>query len=114
MPDYNVVQMKLNEVEILYVLLEYLPERYKKEDKIWKIISSHKGKLSSWHNLTVYCLMKDDGYLRQTGNSYITTKQGREQIMPLWNSRELIPYHPVPIACRLLKGILQILKWLIR
>ena len=53
MPDYNVVQMKLNKVEILYVLLEYLPERNRKEKKIWKFISLHKGKLSAWHDFTV-------------------------------------------------------------
>lgn len=113
MPDYNVIQMKLNEVEILYVLLEYLPERNRKEKKIWKFISLHKGKLSAWHDLTVLCLMKDDGYLSPDGDTYITTDEGRKQIIPLWNGLELKPYREEFTTYKSLKRIIRIAQWII-
>ena len=104
--------MKLNEVEILYVLLEYLPERDRKEKKIWKFISLHKGKLSAWHDLTVLCLMEDDGYLQPFGDTYITTEEGRNQIIPLWNGTELKPYREEFTTCKLLKRTIRIAQWL--
>lgn len=98
--------MKLNVVEILYVLLEYLPERNRKEKKIWKFISLHKGKLSAWHDLTVLCLMKDDGYLSPDRDTYITSDEGRKQIIPLWNGLELKPYREEFTTCKSLKRII--------
>lgn len=105
--------MKLKEDEVLYVLLEYLPKRKKKEEKIWKAVSSRKAKLKSWHSLTVHCLMNDDGYLKESGNTYVTTQEGHDQILPLWNGKELQGYHVEPTACRLLKGIGRMLKSLL-
>lgn len=106
--------MKLDEADILYVLLEYLPVRNRQEERIWKALSSQRGKLSSWHNLTVYCLMEDDGYLVPDGDTYVTTDEGRRQIMPLWRGQQLAPYRPEPIACKLLKAIERILRAIIR
>lgn len=105
--------MKLKEDNVLYVLLEYLPKREKKEEKIWKAISSKKGKLSSWHDLATHILEHDDKYLVAEGDRYKTTEEGRKQILPLWNSKELQDYHVEPIACRLLKGIGRTLKSLL-
>lgn len=105
--------MKLKEDNVLYVLLEYLPRRNKKEARIWRALSSKKGKLKSWHSLTTHCLEHDDNYLVSTYKGYETTEEGRKQILPLWNSKELKGYHTEPIAYRLLKGIGRTLKSLL-
>ncbi len=61
-------------MEILYVLQESLSERKRKEKIIRNTISFRKAKLNSRHYQTVCCLMKDDGFLQQSGDTYITTK----------------------------------------
>lgn len=61
-------------MEILYVLQKSLFERKRKEKIVRNTIIFRKAKLNSRHYQAVCCLMKDDGYLQQSGDTYIMTK----------------------------------------
>ena len=111
--------VKLPHEDLLYVLLEYLPDKNRKERRIWKKISSHKPKLGSWHGGAVLELYKENGYLEKSEHGYTTTKEGREQILPLWNGRELEWYHQqhgafVTAVLRLCRFLLRLVRRLLQ